>query len=291
MSTGAQRVLTIYIRPLDGGSITPVQVDLLEIEMQALRGGDDGQRDEGRINALARQIKQQCQGTVYPERRRDQLAALLRGLAHYQRFNGVVLEVPGVTVEQAGGNGQRESIPQEVRQRLERVERQVLQSARELRAEREAHQDTQAQLAVVRTNYTSLRALYDRNEIRLQDAQRREERAMQDAERWQKTAQRMAGEASAARLEVGQLQVQQDLAREEIQRTLAAFQQQQEWSGRDQELSDLRQQVVERESAVHHLEETLNKRERELVQLRQFLQDDQTGGAVPSGGEDWDTTL
>lgn len=291
MSTGAQRILTIYIRPLDGGPITPVQVDLMEIEMQALRSGD-GQRDEGRINELARQIKQQCRGTIYPERRRDQLAVLLRGLAHYQRFNGVVLDVPGVTAEQAGGNGQGTGVPEEVSQRLEQIERQAVQGARELRAEREAHQETQAQLTIVRNNYLSLRTLSDRNEARLQEAQRREERAMQDAERWQKTAQHMADETSAARREVGQLQVQQNRAREEIQRTVTALQQQQqEWSDRDQELSELRQQAVERESAVRHLEETLHKRERELEQLRQVLLDDQTDGTALSGGEDWDTTL
>jgi predicted nucleic acid-binding Zn-ribbon protein len=292
MSTGAQRILTIYIRPLDGGPIKPVRVDLMEIEMLALRNPDNSQRDEIRVKELARQIKEQCQGMVYPEKRRDQLATLLRGLAHYLRFNGVVLDVPGTTADEIDGAGRGLSMPEAVKQQLEEVKRQAAQISRDLRAEREAHEDTREQLAIVKNNYKNMRSLYDKAAARLEEAQRREAQARQDADLWQKTARRVTDEANETRREVGRLQIQHDLAREEVQRTMAAFQEQrQAWVNKDRELSELRQHALEMESALKHLEEALKKRDQELELLRQALLDDQPAGVLAPGAEGWDKTL
>ncbi|HEU5382460.1 MAG TPA: hypothetical protein VFV38_44175 [Ktedonobacteraceae bacterium] len=270
-----QRVMTIYIHPLDGGPMKQVRVDLMQIELLAIKTPDDSQRNEIRIRELARQIKEQCQGQIYPERNRDQLAALLRGFSHYQRFNGVVLDMPGTIAPEAESNGQNTGTSEAVKQELARITRQVEQLSRDLRAEREAHEFSRAQLVMLKNNYKNIRLLYDKNNTQLAEVQQRAQQAHQDAEHWRKTAEHLTAYAQDAQQEVGKFEVQLERTHHKLQALQTTFQEEQQaWASKEQELSQLRQRQIEAESALKHLEEALKKREQELADLRLQLFDD-----------------
>ena len=284
-----QRVINIYIHPKDGGPVMPMKLNLMDIEMEALKLPSEAQRDEVRIKAIADKIREKFP-EVRPYDGRNELALLVRQLSHYARLNRLVLILPGI-IKSNGGNSAETS--EVVKKKLEEMNKRVEQLARDLRKERDEHESAKTQLATLKTNYKSLRALYEKVNTQLADAQLHEQQARQDVERWRKAAQRANTDVNKAQQETGAIEVEFKRIKQESEELVRAFkQQQQAWADKEEELSNLRQKVRESESAIKNFEETVKKREREIKQLRSQLDDDDSSIAGSSAaGHGWQSNL
>jgi chromosome segregation ATPase len=284
-----QRVIEIYIHPRDGGPVMPMKLNLMDIEMAALKLPNEAQRDEVRIRTIADKIKKEFP-EVRPYDGRNELALLVRQLGHYTRLNRLVLILPGIIKSITGDSAETSEA---VKKKLEDMNKRVEQLARDLRKERDEHEAAKTQLATLKTNYKSLRALYEKVNTQLADAQLHEQQAQQDVERWRKAAQKANTDINKAQQETGAIEVEFKRIKQESEELVRAFkQQQQAWVDKEQELSNLRQQVRESQSAIKNLEETIKKRDQEIERLRRDLGDDDTSMAGSlAAGQGWQSNL
>lgn len=297
MSMSQQRVLTIYICPRngehEGGPIKAVQIDLMAVEMVALRNPDNYQHEEIRLREMAKQIKEQVKrqwnGDIYPERSQDQLKQLLTGLGNYRRFQGVVIEVPGTIPEDVSGKA---AVSEEIKKKLEQINQEVVRLTRELRDEREAHGEDQKKLAIVRGNYKTIRLSYDNLSSQFVEAQQNEKLARQDSERWRKATERLTADAGAAQQEIGNIRLHLERASREMQTLKKDFQEKQQHSlDQEQELSGLRLADHEAKSMIKHLEEDLHEKEQQIFLLKQQLFADPLESVTRAGRNSWESNL
>lgn len=260
----------------------PMELNLLDIEMAALRMNDETMRDEVRIGAIAKRIKQ-----VFPEvdtdSARSELATLVRQLNHYTHLNRIVLFLPGIIK----GNQSDKDLSEKAKKQLDDMGRQVEQLGRDLRKERDEREAAKAQLASLKTNYSSLRALYEKANMQIADVKVREQQARQDAERWHRAAMQADQDSKAAHVEMGTASTSIERLQREYQALNATFKAKQlEWAEREQELSTLRKQVSKQTSEIKNLNDAVKQREQAIERLRGQLEDDGTPDGSPAASED-----
>src|SRR5713226_4860652 len=94
-----QHVIQLYIHP-DVGPITPVEIDMMAVETEALKLPASSDYDEIRIQAICRLIRQTFP-QVEPERNRQGIASIIGRLRNVFNFSGIVLRLPGTIVDKS----------------------------------------------------------------------------------------------------------------------------------------------------------------------------------------------
>jgi DNA repair exonuclease SbcCD ATPase subunit len=124
-----RRVIALYIHP-DTGPVTPMELDLMQVELVALRAVG-GSYDEARAREIARLVRAKF-AQVDPESNWRELMAIGSRLSHADIFNGIVLRLPGTIVD-----GGRQQPDEETKKKLERLTRQFQQISESYQKERQ----------------------------------------------------------------------------------------------------------------------------------------------------------
>lgn len=273
MNNFQQRKIVIYIHP-EQGPVMPMELDLMDVELATLKQPGAAQKDEARIKEIAARIKALFPG-VMPEKKRNELAPLVRQFGDYQALNRLVLCLPGIIQNPAGPSG-------DVKKQLDQFNKQIEQLTRRLRHEQDEHERTKVQLATLKNNYQNLRSLYDRINTRLADAQLLEQQVRQDVEHWRTIAARAEDEITTTQEEYSSIQTELERVRQAHKEQVDIFAGQQQdwvkkeqaWSEREEELSSLRIEARESKQEIENLNETINTWKKKFEDLRRQLSDD-----------------
>ncbi len=277
MNNFQQRKITIYIHP-EQGPVMPMVLDLMEVELVALKQPGATQRDEARIKEIARRIKAEFK-EVRPEERRNELAPLVRQFGDYQELDRLVLRLPGVIQSSKNQDGRPAA---DIKKQLDQFTKQIEQLTRRLRQEQDEHEKTKLQLATLKSNYQSLHTLYSKINTQLADAQMREQQARQEVERLHRKALEVENDFHTALQENGSIQTELEGIKRAFKEQVDIFaQQRQDWTEKDQawleqegELSKLRIEARESKQEIENLNETITTWKKKFEELRRQLSDD-----------------
>jgi chromosome segregation ATPase len=289
MNNFQQRKITIYIHP-EQGPVMPMVLDLMEVELAALKQPGTAQRDEARIKEIARRIKAEFKD-VRPEERRNELAPLVRQFGDYQELDRLVLRLPGVIQSSKDQNGRPAA---DIKKQLDQFTKQIEQLTRRLRQEQDEHEKTKLQVATLKSNYQSLHTLYGKINTQLADAQMREQQARQEVERLHRKAVEVENDFHAALQENGSIQTELEGIKRAFKEQVDIFaQQRQDWTEKEQawleqegELSRLRIEARESKQEIENLNETIRSWKNRFEALRRQLSDDDptlTGASTARG--------
>ncbi len=277
MNNFQQRKITIYIHP-EQGPVMSMVLDLMDVELAALKQPGAVPRDEARVKEIARRIKAEFKD-VRPEESRNELAPLVRQFGDYQTLNRLVLCLPGVIQNSTDKDGRP---AEDVKKQLDQFNKQIEQLTRRLRQEQDEHERTKVQLATLKNNYQNLRSLYDRINTQLADAQLREQQARHEVDRLRREADKAENEFNAAQEENGSIQTELERVRQAHKEQVDIFaEQQQDWvkkeqapSEQEEELSSLRIETRESKQEIENLNETIKTWKEKFENLRRQLSDD-----------------
>jgi hypothetical protein len=96
--------ITLYIDPVQGGPVTPLEIDLMEIENEVLDPSvPSTNRDQLRVSKIAERIKDRFKD-VDPYAKLHELTFLIGRLGHIAIFNGIALRLPGTIEADSSGS-------------------------------------------------------------------------------------------------------------------------------------------------------------------------------------------
>jgi hypothetical protein len=263
-----RRVIALYIHP-DIGPVMPMEIDLMEVEIAALKVPGSVQRDNARINEIARRIKARFSG-IDTSRGIQEIAALIGKLGHYTYFNGVVLRLPG-TIEMPSTNAKPVPTPdlKEIKEQVARFTQEIAQLKKVVQQERQEHLATKGSLYAVEGENKRLKSQHDKSSTELADAHLHVQRLQERLEHARDIVNTARSMTDATEQEAASVKTELEQAKLTITELKAALVQiQQESSGIAQELSQLRQQTLHAQKAEEQLRITLEDREREISELR-----------------------
>lgn len=263
MSTPSYTV-TLYIDPEQGGPVTPLEIDLMQIENEVLAADPSTDRDELRIDKIVEQIKNKKEfKDVDPSAKRHELRFLIGRLGHIAIFNGIVLSLPGTIEADPPGTSPPDptsnptvtvedykdlkDLVDKLGQQLAACESKCQAAEFELKKERsivdplvEENKKAREEVAVLRTSVSSIKS-----EVTLLKT---------EAERYKIKAQRLEAENAS-------LQTQLTQALQERQRFQQSL----------QDLATLRQDLTNKNNAEKQLRITLEQREKDLKSCREQM--------------------
>lgn len=199
-----RRVIALYIHP-DSGPVTPMELDLMQVEMVALRAVG-GAYDEARAREIARLVRAKF-AQVDPESNWRELMAIGSRLSHADIFNGIVLRLPGTIAD-----GSKQEPDEETKKKLERLTRQFQQISESYQKERQGLREKVSRLESEQRRLQTLsqHANTDLQTLRTQLQQERDAHA-----RTRQAGQQALEEAERLTHEYAALQTQTELEREE----------------------------------------------------------------------------
>jgi len=198
-----RRVIALYIHP-DTGPVTPMELDLMQVEMVALRAVG-GSYDEARAREIARLVRAKF-ARVDPESNWRELMAIGSRLSHADIFNGIVLRLPGTIAD-----GSRQEPDEETTKKLERLTRQFQQVSESYQKERQGLREKVAHLESEQRRFRTLsqHAGADLLTLRVQLQEERDAHA-----RTRQAGQQAREEAERLTRAYAALQTQAELERE-----------------------------------------------------------------------------
>jgi hypothetical protein len=249
-----RRVIALYIHP-DKGPVTPMELDLMQVEMVALRSVG-GSYDEARAREIARLVRATF-AQVDPESNWRELMAIGSRLSHADIFNGIVLRLPGTITD-----GSRQEPDEETTKKLERLMRQFQQVSESYQKERQQLREKVSRLESEQRRLKALsqNASADLLTLRAQLQQERDAHA-----RTQLAGRQAREEADRLARESAALQTRAELEREAQATLLARVKRDQE------ELTKLRLQQRTQGEQVRNMEQERAALQRRLAELEQQL--------------------
>lgn len=261
-----QRIMVLYIHP-DTGPVMPMELDLMAVEVVALKVPGADRRDDARIREIARKIKEKFP-KVDPESNWHEVASLIGRLSHAQSFNGVVLRLPG-TIDIAPPTSSASPAPvKELTAQLEQFTKEIKQLRRELQKERQEHNATKARLYTAEGENKRLKGFqdqFDKLNREVADARFQVQQLQDKVGRARTIIQKARDDADAAQQETASVKLELEQARQEVSTFQAALGQIQE------ELSLLRQRANHADKAEQQFRETLERRDQEIANLQARL--------------------
>jgi len=260
--------MVLYIHP-DTGPVMPMELDLMAVEIVALKVPGDDRRNDARIREIARKIKEKFP-KVDPESNWREVATLIGRLRHAQTFNGVVLRLPG-TIDMAPSPLASPASPTPVREitaQLEQFTKEIKQLRRELQKERQEHNATKARLFTTESENKRLKGLqdqFDKLNRELADARFQAQQLQDKVGRARTIVQKAREDTDVAQQETASVKLELEQAQQDVSTFQIALTQMQE------ELSQLRQRVTNSDKAEQQLRETIEKRDREIADLQARL--------------------
>ncbi len=244
----ALHVITLYIHP-EKGPITPMRLDMMDVEVAAIRSPVGANRDDVRAREIAARIKKEFKD-VDPHSKLGEIRTLVGKLSHTYLFNGIALCLPG-TID-------GKSVPNPTVEEFQRLTQEILELKKQLEEQRRKHDAVSARLHHLESENKRLVNKYNEAnsevtglQVHLQEAEEQVKNARTEAKRAKDKSERLEQENAA-------LQTELDLAKRDKQ-TFQAMQ---------TELSSLRQSLTQANKAEQQLRETLARRENEINALR-----------------------
>lgn len=266
-----RRVIALYIHP-DSGPVMPMEIDLMEVEIAALKVPGSVQRDNARVNEIARRIKAQFPG-IDTSRATQEIAALIGKLGHYAYFNGVVLRLPG-SIDLPSTAAKPAVTPdlKEIKEQVSRFTQEIAQLKKAVQIERQEHLATKGSLYTVEGENKRLKAQSEKSSTELADARLHIQRLQERFERARDIVNTARTATDTAEQEAASVKTELEQAQSTITELKAAIvQMQQESSGTMRELSSLRQQALHDQKAEEQLRATLEDYKSEISSLRDKL--------------------
>ena len=277
MNTNLQNNVTIYLHPEDGGPISPLELDMLAIEIKAVSSTDFRNRDEVRINEIIALIKAKFPKLDPGSRRRD-LTHLISRLVQVSMFDGVALHVPGKI---DGASPPSDKNAAAAAKQLSELTEEVMTLRRD-KQELAAQYDTlNVRVPNLEQNNKQLREAYSKEHQELVELRTQLNDVDVQINRLSSDAKKCRDRIKQLEVANGELQTQVNLANRDKQ-TLRSLQ---------QELISLRQGRDNAVKAEQQLRETIKKRDQEIHDLRERLRHNPNlsprGGEPPKGKESW----
>lgn len=270
--SAAQYEIALYIHP-DKGPITPMLLNLLEIETAVTGLDAHSNRDEARIQAIAYQIKTKFPN-VDPYSKLRELTQLISRFSHVAIFNGIVLRLPG-TID--GPSPIVPNMPEEEKQRL-------IDEVNKKRAEVEAYRQEKVKLEVTIANIQTRNTQLEQVQQTHRDEMKRLQVALDKAEREAYSAntemQKNKGKVSALEQEKAGLEVQLEQLKKD-RRSINALK---------EEVAALQENLTSQRSVEQQLRDTLKQREQEMNVLRTRLRrlaEGELPGKPTQGSDPW----
>jgi predicted nucleic acid-binding Zn-ribbon protein len=255
MST-TQRIIALYIHP-DSGPILPMPLDMMAVEMMALKAPGSIQRDDARIREVAKRIREKFPD-VDPESRWREVASLIGRLSHADLFNGIVLRLPGKIEEEIVASSE---LSKATLEELDRLAKEIQQLNKGLQKERVEHEATKAKFYAIESENKRLKVLYDKANTEIADLRVQAQHAAEKVERARARITSTSAARDATEQEAAGLKIQLEQAQKELQ-ARPDF---------EAELSLLRQRVTSAEHTERQLCETIEERERKIDELQERI--------------------
>lgn len=242
-------IITLYIRA-DRGPISPMTLDMLEVEIAVVSLPASADRDEARVREIANRIKKHYPN-VEPDRKLQELRWLIGRLKNIAMFDGIVLRLPG----SIDGPAQPKNPLVAEFEKLSTESLELKRKFTTIEQERDALQDRkdvlEAECIRLKVEPTQLKKEVRRLRTELDDVEEKEEIARTDGLRYKEKANKLEQEMAI-------LQTQLDRAKVE-QQTLRRAQ---------QEVGTLREQLKNAADTEQQLRTRIKKLELELTEMK-----------------------
>jgi phage shock protein A len=255
--TTSQYSIILYVHP-DEGPITPVEINLMQVEEAALNY--PGDRDEIRFQEVVKCIKAQCPDVV-PERHRQGIASILGRLRNVSQFNGIVLRLPG-TIED------KPAAPSPTGDKLERLANEVVSLKAQFERERENYE---ASLRPLRQQIKELHSTNHQMHVQRDGLELELREAKDEMQRAQAQLNRIQGQLNRAQVEVERLSFENADLQTRLEQAERAGEIISQVAPAQAELSSLRQGLASAKQAEQQLRQALEQRESEIAKLREQI--------------------
>lgn len=245
--------ITLYIHALGGGPISPMILDMLEVEIAVVSLPAAADRDEARVREIANRIKKVFPN-VDPTSKLRELKWLIGRLANVTMFDGIVLDMPG-TID--GPSTPKNPAVQE----FQKLTEETLRLKGQFEDITQQYQKAQAQIKKLLSEKSRLQSAQqtqarDLNQVRteLESIKTKDYHAQVDVKKYQEQASKLEQEKAALQTQLEKAKLEQQAARKA-----------------QLEVATLREQMKNAADTEQQLRSRIKKLELELADLKEHI--------------------